>query len=75
MLDYSDIIVGIFSLLLGGGASFAYITWLTKDTGAEPVFSNVRKNREPHEHHYDTMDASTKGKYVCGTCRKVNPRG
>lgn len=64
--------------LLGGGCTVALV-WaykvlavarLHEDGGVDPIYNTGRGDRSSHVHSYDTMDAGTKGKWVCGICRK-----
>lgn len=71
---FDELIIAAISALIGGG--FVYILKHKEDTyipGVEPEYTIGRGDRSPHVHHYDTMDAATNGKFVCGTCRKVAP--
>jgi hypothetical protein len=65
----------LLSLFAGGVGTTLYYSWLNnKHDGVEPTYLLGRGDRSAHVHRYDTMDLTTKGKFVCGICRKA-PRG
>lgn len=69
MLDELALIA--ISFLAGSGLMAVLLKTLPVYKGEEPSYIEGRGDRSPHVHHYDTMDAATNGKFVCGTCRKA----
>lgn len=74
MLD--DIIAFLIGAIASGGGAILYLHFKNTvvSVGIEPTYIEGRGDRAPHVHHYDTMDTATKGRFVCGTCRKAAPR-
>ena len=66
-------LVAVSSALTFGLSYFLFNKKVDKLDGIEPTYIVGRGDRSPHVHHYDTMDIATKGKWVCGTCRKAKP--
>lgn len=66
-----DILVSIATTLVTLGLAFALGFRPIEYQGQEFKYLTGRGDRSPHIHSYDTMDAGTKGKWVCGICRKA----
>lgn len=68
-----DILVSIATTLVTLGLVFLAGFRPIEYHGYEMKYNFGRGNRTPHTHSYDTMDAGTGGKWVCGICRKKAP--